>query len=185
MPPRYIVSRLVVMLMMRPQCCLSMTGSAARAIRKAATTLTSMMRRNSAGVTSQNFPYSFTSGARKKLMLTPALLIRISRWPKRSVAARTIFGALSSRVTSATMPIMRSRLPRSSAALSVSSSTGASSSTATTLRAGIEQAERHHPADAAPSPGYDRDFSLKCSGHDVSLNCPAFAGWIASLERVS
>ena len=51
MPPRYMVSRLVVTLMMRPQCCLSIDGMAARLIRKVPMTLTSMIRRNSSGVT--------------------------------------------------------------------------------------------------------------------------------------
>ena len=30
--------------------------------------------------------------------------------------------------------------------------------------AGVEQAERHHPAEATPGAGYDSDFSVKCSG---------------------
>ena len=33
-------------------------------------------------------------------------------------------------------------------------------------RAGFEQSERHHLAEAAPGAGDDRDFSVKHSGHD-------------------
>ncbi len=36
-------------------------------------------------------------------------------------------------------------------------------------RAGFEQSERHHLAEAAPGAGDDRDFSIKRSGHDSSL----------------
>jgi hypothetical protein len=39
-------------------------------------------------------------------------------------------------------------------------------------RAGVEQAERHHLAEAAPGAGDDRDFSIKRSGHDrPSFDC--------------
>jgi transposase len=43
-------------IMMRPQRCASSVGSTARVIRKAATRLTSMTRRNSSDVASHSFP---------------------------------------------------------------------------------------------------------------------------------
>ena len=129
--PRHIVSRLVVTLMMRPQRCARSAGNTARVIRNAATTLTSMMRRNSSGVVSQSFPRGRPS-RRSRPILVPALLSRISTRPKRSMVARRIFGPLSFQVTSATMPFRRSPPPRSSAASRVSSSAGPSSSTAAT-----------------------------------------------------
>src|SRR3984957_6950862 len=46
-------------------------------------------------------------------------------------------------------------------------------------RAGVEQSERHHLAEAAPGAGDDRDLSIKRSGHDYS----SFDGDAALLDR--
>ena len=161
---RHIVSRLVVTLMMRPQCCAISVGSAARVIRNGAITLTSMTRRNSSGVASHNFPTGRPSPRSRPRAdagivdqnVEPAEALGAGAHDFRSAfipgdvgddAEEALAGAASS---AALLRLLENR--------SVELDAG-------DTRACSEQAKRHDAAETAPGPGDDGDLSVKHSSH--------------------